>query len=555
VSSLSYVHGSNGVPLTGLSIGIFLDRVAATHGHREAIVSFAQGIRWTYSQLKQQADLLAAGLLSLGIAPGERIGIWSPNRAEWTAVQFAAAKGGLILVNINPAYRVTELEHVLQASGCTALFTASRFKSSDYLGMLDSLVAKATDADLKCAQLPRLRYIIALDDPEGREYLTYRGMLKLGQEHGTELLEHLGVQCDDAFNIQFTSGTTGLPKGVTLSHHNLLNNAMQVAEATGIRLGDRVCIPVPLYHCFGMVMGNLACLCQVATMVYPSEGFDPLEVLRAIEEEHCTHLYGVPTMFISILGHEQFRGFDLNSLRGGIMAGAPCPTEVMKAVMSEMNMVEVTIAYGMTETSPVSFQTRREDSLQARVETVGRVMPHLEVKIVNAEGQIVPRGVSGELCTRGYSVMLGYWNDEDKTSEVLDSSRWMHSGDLASIDEQGFCRITGRIKDLVIRGGENISPREVEEYLYRHPAVRDVQVFGIADEKFGEELCAWIILRSNADVDEEEIRTFCRGQIAHFKIPRYIKFVDSFPTTTSGKVQKYLLRQQMTELRARDQGP
>jgi fatty-acyl-CoA synthase len=546
VPALSYVHGHSGTPLVGLSVGAFLDQIAAAQGDCEALVSCGQKIRWTYSELKRQADHLAAGLLQLGLVPGNRIGIWSPNRAEWAVVQFAAAKAGLILVNINPAYRVRELEHVLRTAGCQALVTATRFKSSDYLDMIASVVPELSRAEpIVNERLPNLRHVIVLDEPEQPGCVAYQDLLQLGERVGADALSGIAVQCDDPYNIQFTSGTTGLPKGVTLSHHNLLNNGLQVGEATGIRHGDRVCLPVPLYHCFGMVMGNLACLTHAATMVYPSEAFDALEVLRAIEQERCTHLYGVPTMFISILGHEQFRAFNLGSLRGGIMAGAPCPAEVMKAVMSEMNMSEVTIAYGMTETSPVSFQTRLTDPIAARVETVGRVMPHLEVKIVDESGRIVPRGEPGELCTRGYSVMIGYWGEEDKTRDVVETSGWMHSGDLASLDEAGYCRIIGRIKDLVIRGGENISPREVEEYLYCHPAVRDVQVIGVPDARFGEELCAWIVLRSGFEAKEEDIRAFCRGQIAHFKIPRYVRFVDSFPTTATGKVQKYLMREQM----------
>jgi fatty-acyl-CoA synthase len=545
---LSYVHGHSGSPLVGLSVGAFLDQIAATHGDCEALVSFGQRIRWTYGELKALADQFAAGLLHLGLAPGDRLGIWSPNRAEWAVTQFAAAKAGLILVNINPAYRVFELEHVLKTAGCKALVTAAQFKSSRYLDMIASIVADLPQGGrhVSCERLPDLRYVIVLDQQEDKGYLTYREVLALGASAGGEALAAVAVQCDDPYNIQFTSGTTGLPKGVTLSHHNLLNNGLQVGYAAGIGLADRVCLPVPLYHCFGMVMGNLACLTHVATMVYPSEAFDALDVLRAIEEESCTHLYGVPTMFISILSHEQFRAFNLKSLRGGIMAGAPCPVEVMKAVIADMNMREVTIAYGMTETSPVSFQTRLTDPLTARVETVGRIMPHTEVKIVDEDGRIVPCGASGELCTRGYSVMIGYWADEVRTREVLDSAGWMHSGDLASIDEDGYCRIIGRLKDLVIRGGENISPREVEEYLYRHPGVRDVQVTGVPDVKFGEELCAWIILRAGVQVSDEDIRAFCRGKIAHFKIPRYIKFVDAFPTTATGKVQKYLLRERIT---------
>ena len=546
----SYVHGHAGLPLTALTIGAYLDDVAASRGDQEALVSVGQGLCWTYAQLKQQADHFAAGLIELDLEPGDRLGIWSPNCAEWVAVQFAAAKAGLILVNINPAYRISELEHVLQAAGCKALVIASRFKSSDYLTMTETLVPEFRRGrePIACDRLPALRRVIVLGGAEGDGYLRYADVMAIGRDAGPDRLAATAhPRFDDAVNIQFTSGTTGLPKGVTLSHHNLLNNGLQVGVATGIGAGDRVCIPVPLYHCFGMVMGVLACLARRATMVFSGEAFDPSDVLQALEAERCTHLYGVPTMFIALLGHEAFRRFDLSSLRGGIMAGAPCPSEVMKAVMADMHMAEVTIAYGMTETSPVSFQTRRDDPLEARVSTVGRVMPHLEVKIVGDDGAVVPLGRPGELCTRGYSVMLGYWDDEERTREVLEPTGWMHSGDLATIDAQGYCRIIGRIKDLVIRGGENISPREVEEFLYRHPAIRDVQVIGVPDARFGEELCAWIVLRSGASADEEDIRAFCRGQIAHFKIPRYIKFVDGFPSTATGKVQKFVMRQQMAE--------
>ena len=546
----SYVHGQSGPPLIGQTIGAFLDGVASQHGEREAVVSVAQGIRWTYAELKQKSDAFAAGLIELGLERGDRLGIWAPNRAEWVVVQFAAAKAGLILVNINPAYRVSELEHVLKASACKALVIASRFKTSDYIAMTTTLVREFQRGaePISSVRLPSLRRVIVLDDPGSEDYFKYSEVIAIGERAGSVLSERVAaLGFDDAVNIQFTSGTTGLPKGVTLSHHNLLNNGIQVGEATGIRRGDRVCIPVPLYHCFGMVMGNLACLGHAATMVFPSEAFDPLEVLRSIEAERCTHLYGVPTMFIALLGHEQFGEFDLTSLRGGIMAGAPCPTEVMKAVIADMNMSEITIAYGMTETSPVSFQTRRDDPIEMRVSTVGRVMPHVEVKIVDRNDRIVRRGEPGELCTRGYSVMSSYWEDEERTREVLDSAGWMHSGDLATIDHEGYCRITGRIKDIVIRGGENISPREVEEYLYRHPAIRDVQVIGVPDQKYGEELCAWIVLRAGTQVSADDIREFCRGQIADYKIPRHIKFVEGFPTTATGKVQKFVMRTLMAE--------
>jgi fatty-acyl-CoA synthase len=549
VSVPSYVHGPNGPSLVGSTTGAFLRDVVAKHGGHEAVISAPQKTRLSYAELLQQAETFAAGLIALGLDKGDRLGIWAPNRVEWAVIQFAAAMGGLVLVNINPAYRVTELEHVLKASGCKAVVIANRFKTSDYVAMVAELVGDfSRDKKIASDRLSALRSVIVLDDSENSKGLTYRDVMALGARSNASLLQRMAtLNIDDAVNIQFTSGTTGLPKGVTLSHHNLLNNGIQVGDATGIRLGDRVCIPVPLYHCFGMVMGNLACLGHAATMVYPSESFDPLEVLRTIETERCTHLYGVPTMFIALLGHERFRDFDLTSLRGGIMAGAPCPTEVMKAVISDMNMSEITIAYGMTETSPVSFQTRRDDPFEARVSTVGRVMPHIEVKIVDANGHIVPRGEPGELCTRAYSVMIGYWEDQERTREVLEPAGWMHSGDVATIDEDGYCRITGRIKDIVIRGGENISPREVEEYLYRHPAIRDVQVIGVPDDKYGEELCAWVVLRPDTSVTADDIREFCRGQIAHYKIPRYIKFVDGYPMTATGKVQKFVMRKSMAE--------
>jgi fatty-acyl-CoA synthase len=549
VSAPSYVHGPNGPPLVGSTIGAFLHDVAAKHGGREAVISASQKTRLSYAELLQHAESFGSGLIALGLDRGDRLGIWAPNRVEWAVIQFAAAMAGLVLVNINPAYRVTELEHVLKASGCKAVVIANRFKTSDYVAMVAELVGDfGRDTKITSDRLPALRAVIVLDDSENGKRLTYRDVMAFGARSSAALLERAAtLNLDDAVNIQFTSGTTGLPKGVTLSHHNLLNNGIQVGDATGIRIGDRVCIPVPLYHCFGMVMGNLACLGHAATMVYPSESFDPLEVLRTIETERCTHLYGVPTMFIALLGHERFRDFDLTSLRGGIMAGAPCPTEVMKAVITDMNMSEITIAYGMTETSPVSFQTRCDDPLEARVSTVGRVMPHVEVKIVDANGHIVPRGEPGELCTRAYSVMIGYWEDQERTREVLEPAGWMHSGDVATIDEDGYCRITGRIKDIVIRGGENISPREVEEYLYRHPAIRDVQVIGVPDDKYGEELCAWVVLRPDASVTADDIREFCRGQIAHYKIPRYIKFVDGYPMTATGKVQKFVMRKSMAE--------
>jgi fatty-acyl-CoA synthase len=551
----SYVHGNSGPPLIGKTIGALLDEVSATDGTREALVVAHQKIRWTYAELKTRSDAFASGLLALGLEPGDRVGIWSPNCAEWTIAQFATAKTGLILVNINPAYRLNELEHVLRIVGCRALITAARFKASDYVAMIRELVAElgsAGNGELHSSRLPELRHVISIAGKHDG-CLSFDWVLERGKQAGNKRLESVSrtIQIDDAVNIQFTSGTTGLPKGATLSHHNLINNAFFVGEATGIEPGSRVCIPVPLYHCFGMVMGNLGCVTHAATMVYPSEAFDPLSTLEAVQAERCDVLYGVPTMFIAQLNHPEFPRFDLSSLRRGIMAGAPCPIEVMKDVASTMHMGEITIAYGMTETSPVSFQSSRDDPLELRVSTVGRIQPHLEVKIVDRHGRVVPRGQTGELCTRGYSVMLGYWNDEARTREAIDSAGWMHTGDLATIDDDGYCRIVGRIKDMVIRGGENIYPREVEEYLYRHPEIQDVQVFGVPDAKYGEELCAWVISKSSATLDAEGIREFCQDRIAHYKIPRHIRIVESFPSTVTGKVQKFAMREAMIEEFAR----
>ncbi len=551
----SYVHGNSGSPLIGKTIGALLDEVSATDGSREALVVAHQRIRWTYSELKMRSDAFASGLLALGLEPADRIGIWAPNCAEWTIAQFATAKAGLILVNINPAYRLSELEHVLRAVGCRALITAARFKTSDYIAMIRELVPELGNGsgELKSLRLPELRHVISIGGDSYAGCLSFDRVLDRGKQFGSQRLNSVAaaVQMDDPVNIQFTSGTTGLPKGATLSHHNLINNAFFVGEVTGIKPGSRVCIPVPLYHCFGMVMGNLGCVTHAATMVYPSESFDPLKTLETVEAERCDVLYGVPTMFIAQLNHPEFSRFNLSSLRRGIMAGAPCPIEVMKKVAVTMHMSEITIAYGMTETSPVSFQSSRDDPLELRVSTVGRIQPHLEVKIVDRDGRVLPRGEAGELCTRGYSVMLGYWNDEARTKEAVDSAGWMHTGDLATIDDNGYCRIVGRIKDMVIRGGENIYPREVEEYLYGHPDIRDVQVFGVPDTKYGEELCAWIVSRAGAALDEEGIRRFCQDRISHHKIPRHIRFVESFPSTVTGKVQKFAMREAMIEEFAR----
>jgi fatty-acyl-CoA synthase len=548
---LSHVVGSTEDPLLALSIGAALDRAAAKWGDRLALVDRGQEVRFTWSELRERTDRLALGFLDLGLETGDRIGIWSLNRFEWTLVQFAAARIGLVLVTINPAYRLSELEYALKDSGCSALVLAPAFKTSDYLGMIRTLMPEmdaARDGTVHSATLPALRHVIQLGPDPITGAISFDEVEAQGQGRDPARLRAIGelLGADDPINIQFTSGTTGAPKGVTLSHRNILNNGYFTGKGIDLTCEDKVCIPVPLYHCFGLSMGNLACLTHGAAMVYPGEGFDPLATLQTVADERCTALYGVPTMFIAELDQPRFGEFDLTSLRTGIMAGSPCPIEVMRKVADRMHMTEVTICYGMTETSPVSFQSGTRDPLERRVSTVGRVHPHLEVKIVDEHGETVPRGTAGELCTRGYSVMLGYWGRPGQTSDVKDAEGWMHSGDLATIDEEGFCNIVGRIKDMVIRGGENLYPREIEEYLYRHPAIRDVQVFGVPDDRYGEELCAWVIVQEGSDLDADGLRAFCTGQIAHQKIPRYIRFVESFPLTVTGKAQKFLMREQMT---------
>ncbi len=550
LAELSYVSGASTKPLLGQTIGACFDAACVAHPGGMALISRHQNIRWTYAELKQRVDALAAGLLALGLEPGDRIGVWAPNCAEWVVTQFATAKAGLILVNINPAYRLSEAEYALNKVSCKALVTAIAHKTSEYLAMLRDLAPELSSARpgaLQATRLPALRLVITLGEQEHAGCVAFHQALDAGTPADVARLAEIGpsLQFDDAINIQFTSGTTGFPKGATLSHHNILNNGYFVAEAIRLQAGERLCIPVPLYHCFGMVMGNLGCITHGATIVYPSEGFDPLAVLEAVEAEGCQALYGVPTMFIALLGHERFGHFDLTTLRTGIMAGSPCPIEVMRQVIDKMHMPEVTIAYGMTETSPVSFQSGADDSLEVRVSTVGRVQPHLEVKIVDEAGRIVPRGATGELCTRGYSVMLGYWDDPERTAEAIDASGWMHTGDLATLDAEGCGNIVGRIKDMVIRGGENVYPREIEEYLYRHEAISDVQVIGVPDAKYGEELCAWIVLKAGQSLTAESVREFCQGQIAHYKIPRHIRFVEGFPTTVTGKVQKFAMREAM----------
>jgi fatty-acyl-CoA synthase len=548
----SYVSGTTDQPLLDETIPAAFERTAARFSDREALVVRHQGVRCTYAELKAQVDSLAAGLLALGLEPGDRVGIWAPNCAEWVITQFATAKAGLIMVNINPAYRVTELEYALNKVGCRALITASTFKTSNYLAMLESLAPELGACEpgaLKSAKLPHLETVIRLGEDTTPGMFRFADVCALADQAGLARLDEVAATLDpdDAINIQFTSGTTGFPKGATLSHRNILNNGFFVTQAMRFSELDRLCIPVPLYHCFGMVMGTLGCVTHGAAMVFPDEAFEPGSVLEAVQAEKCTALYGVPTMFVAILGHPNFKAFDMSSLRTGIMAGAPCPIEVMKRVVSDMGMGEVTIAYGMTETSPVSFQSLTNDSLERRVSTVGRVHPHVEVKIVDEDGNIVPPGQRGELLTRGYSVMKGYWGDEERTRESIDSDGWMHSGDLAVLDDEGYGNIVGRVKDMVIRGGENVYPREIEEFLFRHPKVRDAQVFGVPDPKFGEELCAWVVLNDGEAADEEEIREFCRGQIAHYKIPRYVRFVPEFPMTVTGKAQKFAMRDAMAE--------
>ncbi|OFA09118.1 AMP-binding protein [Duganella phyllosphaerae] len=546
----SYVHGAHDVPLIGVTIGRFLADIAARHQDNEALVVPHQGVRWTYAELDARVSRLAARLLALGLQPGDRVGIWSQNCAEWVLVQFATARAGLVLVNINPAYRRSELEYVLGKVQCAALILAPSFKASDYLAIVNAVVPElrhSSPGQLQADKLPQLRHVIRLGAERTPGMHNFDELLALpdAQQQAALAALEATLQFDDAVNIQFTSGTTGAPKGATLTHHNILNNGFFVGEAMRLTERDRLCIPVPLYHCFGMVLGNLACVTHGATMVFPGESFEPAAVLATVQAERCTGLHGVPTMFIGMLDHPDFASYDLSTLRTGIMAGSPCPAEVMSRVIERMHLTEITIAYGMTETSPVSFQSSVDDPVHLRVSTIGRVHPHLEVKIVDGDGRIVPRGVKGELLTRGYSVMLGYWGDEEQTRDTIDAARWLHTGDLAVLDAQGFASIVGRAKDMVIRGGENIYPREIEEFLYRHPKVQDVQCVGVPDAKYGEELCACIIVRPGMTADEDEIRAFCQDQIARYKIPRYIRFVPAFPMTVTGKIQKYLLRQQV----------
>jgi fatty-acyl-CoA synthase len=533
---LSYANGTSQTPLLGQAIGENLERTVSQFGDREALVECATGRRWTYAQLNADVDEVARGLLGLGVAKGDRIGIWAPNCAEWVLVQYATAKLGAILVNINPAYRTHELRYALNQSGVSLLVAATAFKTSDYQAMVDEVRPDS----------PALEQTVYIGGPSWRE------MLSAGASQPAEAVAErtATLAFDDPINIQYTSGTTGFPKGATLSHHNILNNGFFTTELINFSEVDRLAVPVPFYHCFGMVMGNLGCTSHGACAVIPAPAFDPKATLDAIQAERCTGVYGVPTMFIAMLGHPDFASYDLSSLRTGIMAGSPCPVEVMKRCVNDMHMSEVAIAYGMTETSPVSMQTRADDDLDRRTSTVGQVHPHVEVKIIDPEsGRPVKRGEPGEFCTRGYSVMLGYWNEPDKTAEAIDAARWMHTGDLAVMRDDGYVNIVGRIKDMVLRGGENIYPREIEEFLHTHPDIEDVQVVGVPDERYGEELCAWVRLREGAEeLTAEQVRRFATGKLAHYKIPKYILVVDEFPMTVTGKVRKVEMRERSTEL-------
>ena len=548
----SYACGSREQPLITQTLGDFFDAMAARQGAREALVACHQQRRLSWSELAREVDVLASAMLRSGLARGDRVGIWAHNCVEWVLMQLASAKVGIVLVNINPAYRVAEVEYALNKVGCKALVLMPEFRTSDYLAMMRELapeLASCAPGELRAARLPQLRLLVQLGQTSEPGMLRFGEWMQRGSAGDPEVARTAAtLGPDDPINIQFTSGTTGFPKGATLTHSNILNNGYFIGEAMKLTQEDRLCIPVPLYHCFGMVLGNLACITHGATIVYPNSAFDPLLTLQAVQAERCTGLHGVPTMFIAMLDHPRFREFDMSTLRTGIMAGSPCPVEVMKRVVSDMHLSQITIAYGMTETSPVSCQSSTDTPLDRRVSTVGLVQPHLEVKIVDpADGHTVEPGVAGELCTRGYSVMHGYWGDEQRTHEAIDEEGWMHTGDLATMDAEGYVNIVGRIKDMVIRGGENVYPREIEEFLYRHPMVQDVQVVGVPDAKYGEELCAWIIPKAGTSPTEDDIRGFCQGQIAHYKIPRYIRFVPSFPLTITGKVQKFKIRDAMKD--------
>jgi fatty-acyl-CoA synthase len=546
----SYFRGASAPDLLEKTIGQQFDEIAGRFPDHTALVCRHQGVRWTYAEYRQRIDRLACGLLALGIQPGDRVGIWSPNRFEWCLTQFATAKIGAILVCINPAYRVFELEYALNRSGCKAIVTAERFKSSHYLQMLQRLAPELGSCAPGCLQaeaLPSLRAVIRMGDDPTPGMFNFGFVCAAGEAGDYVRMKRIEseLSAHDVINIQFTSGTTGNPKGAALTHYNILNNANQVAAAMKLTNRDRLCIPVPMYHCFGMVLGKLACVSQGAAAVFPSEAFEPAAVLEAVQTECCTALHGVPTMFIAELEHPDFQQYDLSSLRTGIMAGAPCPVEVMKKVISRMNMAEILIAYGQTECSPVNHMTLADDPIEKRVETVGRAAPHLEIKIVDEQGEVVPVGEKGDICARGYAVMQGYWNDPERTAETVDGEGWLHSGDLGVMDEDGYVRVVGRLKDMIIRGGENIYPREIEEFLFIHPKVQDAKVIGVPDEKYGEAVCVWVQAKDGEELSEEEIRDFCKDRIAYFKVPRYIRLVDGFPMTVTGKVQKFKMREIM----------
>ena len=550
--SKSYVHGASDIALLAHTVGSCFDETVDRFAGHDALVIPYQNIHWTWSQLKQQVDAYAAGFVALGLKPGQRLGIWAPNNWQWVVTQFASAKAGLVLVNINPAYRLSELQYALERTGCSALITAPNLKTSNYIEMLYELLPELSTsqpAALKSGKFPDLTTLIRLGDEESSGFINFTDIPGLANAEDKERIEELAdiLQFDDPINIQFTSGTTGAPKAATLTHHNIVNNAYFVGLQMKLGADDRMCIPVPMYHCFGMVLGTLCCVAHGAAMVFAAPGFDAHEVLEVLQDERCTTLHGVPTMFIAELDQVDFSEFNLDALRTGVMAGAPCPVELMKRVINEMHLEEITIAYGMTETGPVSFQTSVDDSEERRVTTVGRVLPHIEIKIVDDNGRIVPRGQSGELLTRGYCVMPFYWRDAEKTAKAIDQARWIASGDIATLDDEGYCQIVGRIKDMLIRGGENIFPREIEEFLYQHPKIEQAEVIGVLDAKYGEQVCAWIKLREGETVSEDEIRQFCKGKIAHFKIPHYVKFVDNFPMTVTGKVQKYVMRDMMSK--------